>query len=492
MLFHLYNRNHAQNHIFFGHVLIWAGIFAAAGFLLFFALKRIVGSGEGALLLTVLYWLCFWMFGSMIDIILRLDLTFPHSFFLAALALGLIFITVLFRRFKPPFDKIRPAFNALSIAILVLFAFNLTPAIRHNFALQRARAMMMSVDEVARPFYVKQNFFIDTALPAPDIYWFHIDGMMSLQTMARLWGEPQEHLREELSRRGFKLYDNALLVAGGTNNALAILFSPAFSDSFFRGRLLEIKTGLGLYEAERIFHELHWATLVSGASVAIGSYEYFELINAFLERGYIFENTCTRLWQPAHRSRYLLRYFPVDFFIDGPLPDLLTVTTPFRFLRPIIERNATVRHQPFDFTPDPSSDPLARFVFKSLFYAHMGQTWRQDPALREMDRTAVHLYPLAFDYAAQRMLSLIDNVLEENPNAVIVLQADHGLHLIETRQHLLALGYTPEQVLELWFSVFSAVRIPDQYGALEAPIAPLNISRELVNRFVGHNYNLLP
>jgi len=483
MLFHLYNRNHAQNHILFGHVLIWAGIFAAVGFLLFFALKRIVGGAERALLLTVLYWLCFWLFGTMLDII-RPYHTFPSQFFLLALGVVLILVTVLFRLLKPPFDKVRPAFNALAIAIVVLFAFNLTPAIRHNFALQRVRVMMASDDEVKRPFHIKRDFLIDTTLPAPDIYWFHLDGMISLNTMEWFSGEPQEHLREELSRMGFKIYDDVMLTPASTRGALSLLFSPVFADSFFEGGgLREIEADLELHEAERMVGELNWAVRVSGMGGGAG-YEHFELLNALLQRGYILEHIGGFLGAVSIGQGH----FPVHFFVVGALPDLLAVTTPLRFLRWAIGGYARVGSRLLDFGPD----PLARFVFYHQAYTHMGRNWMQAPALEQMNPTAVHLYPLAFNYAAQWMLGLIDNVIEENPNAVIVLQSDHGLHYTETWRHLLDQGYTPEQVLELGLSVFSAVRIPDQYGGLEAPIAPLNISRELVNRFVGQNYNLLP
>jgi hypothetical protein len=312
-----------------------------------------------------------------------------------------------------------------------------------------------------------------------------MDGMMSLETVERFWGEPQVNLPEELSRRGFKIYNDAMLIAGGTTNAVRILFSPAFSDSFFEGRLLE---ELELYEAERIFHELMWATTVSSMNRGEAYYEHFELINALLVRGYILESTSGHLQGFFNIGRAYLGRFPVNFFF-GPLSDLLTATTPFRFLQRAIAAHTTVESRLLDFR----YDPLARFVFEPLYYTHIHHLWRQDPALlRQKDLTAVHLYPLAFDYTAQRMLSLVDNVLEENPSAVIVLQADHGFHTAEVRQLLLDQGYTPEQVLELYLSVFSAVRIPAQYGGLEAPIAPLNISRELVNRFVGQNYNLLP
>ena len=48
---------------------------------------------------------------------------------------------------------------------------------------------------------------------------------------------------------------------------------------------------------------------------------------------------------------------------------------------------------------------------------------------------------------------------------------------------------------ELWNCVISAIRVPEQYQNGEEQFAasnPLNMSRYLVNRFVGKNYEYLP
>ena len=125
-------------------------------------------------------------------------------------------------------------------------------------------------------------------------------------------------------------------------------------------------------------------------------------------------------------------------------------------------------------------------------YTHMrGGVWRFSPE-QESNAISIHAYPAALEHMTQRILYLVDNAIEQNPNTVIIIQADHGFHLQPTQEYLLNQGYSLEQVLELIHSVFSAVRIPQEYGGVEAPIAPLNISRELVNRFVGENYTLLP
>jgi len=170
----------------------------------------------------------------------------------------------------------------------------------------------------------------------------------------------------------------------------------------------------------------------------------------------------------------------------GDLPELLNKTTPLN-IPPITERVAIEINQ-----PSYNYDESPHFLWKELLYTHMNHVWRHDPYASRGDPTAIHVYPLAFEEAAKRMLYLVDVAIERNPNTVIVLQADHGFHRYRTQLYLLDQGYNMEQVLELIHSVFSAIRIPPKYGGLDTPIAPLNISRELINRFVGENYTLLP
>lgn len=76
---------------------------------------------------------------------------------------------------------------------------------------------------------------------------------------------------------------------------------------------------------------------------------------------------------------------------------------------------------------------------------------------------------------------------------MIVLQADHGLH--GTGEGLIKETFGEDAIAaELWNQVFSAVRVPEQYQNGEERYAyenPLNISRYLVNRFIGRNYEYL-
>ena len=85
---------------------------------------------------------------------------------------------------------------------------------------------------------------------------------------------------------------------------------------------------------------------------------------------------------------------------------------------------------------------------------------------------------------------MIDLILKQNPDAVIILQSDHGWHLPETVSYLYQTDISDYDLFELIHSTLSAVRIPSRYGGINEPIAPINLTRELVNRFVGQNYEL--
>ncbi|MDR2097760.1 MAG: hypothetical protein LBP37_04490 [Spirochaetaceae bacterium] len=97
-------------------------------------------------------------------------------------------------------------------------------------------------------------------------------------------------------------------------------------------------------------------------------------------------------------------------------------------------------------------------------------------------------YPPQHRYAAKTALAYIALILEHDPDAVIVVQADHGLHADENREIFLEKGGTEEDVRIMQNQVMSAVRIPETWGGLEEPLDPLDISRLLVNRYVGKNY----
>jgi hypothetical protein len=369
-------------------------------------------------------------------------------------------------------------FVTLSASVFALFIFNLMPGIIHELIIYRSRG-----DDGDYTDYIKRDFYVDTTLPMPDIYWIHLDGMMSLETVERFWGESQEDFRTALAHRGFLIYENAELNAGFTRAALTALLSPAFYDSFWRDRLAEAETELRTVRAEYLVNELAKIGLTYNESIK----PHYELIIALKNRGYSFVNIRSLTGRLPSTVEQGYIFGRLHSSALGDLPDLLAYTTPISRIPFLIRDDTPVDDEHLDY----SQYQTARFTWKSYGYTKSSQLWKQDSNLTDEDHTAIHLYPLAYEQITQIILEAVDDILAESPNAVIILQSDHGFHINETQQYLLDKGYPLAQVLELVHSVFSAVLIPPEYGRLDEPIAPLNISRVLVNRFVGENYALL-
>ena len=488
LLFALYNNNWAESQLLFTHVIVLGGGLAVAGLLLFLLLKLAIGSSEGALLVGLLFWMGFWMFESMYGFAIDRGALLSSDRFLVLLCLGVVLIAGLLRRYAPPFWKIRPAFGMLSICIVALFLVNFQFGASNRMTLLRAQAEFAEHEDNAY-FHIKRSFLVDHNLPSPDIYWFWLDGLMSIAMLERYFEESHEELRGELIERGFVIYEDAILKAGDTRIALHALFMPLFYDSFFGELLAENRA---IESRGRYIRAI--ADGLTNVGLAHDEVQaYNEFFNALAARGYdvvIASRLGGRLTWDGFDG-YIFG-FPSPWHRFGDLPELLSLVTPLRFNN---------NYYNFDFYDagglehdsmhhrESRNDSLANFTFLLNAGAHMGGLRR---AADYDEKAAIELYPARFLQVVEQTLQRVDAILEENPYAVIILQGDHGWHLFETIRFLWEQGYTWSEIQELWFSVFSAVRIPERYGGLDAPLEPRNISRELVNRFVGQNYVLLP
>ena len=503
LLFDLYNRNYLLNHIIFTHVLILAGILAIAGLLLFITFKNIVKSVEGALMLSLLSWSVFWLYERLLEVVRGVMPVqfFPSRVFALILMIVIVSMVIILRRYNLPFNKIGPAFNILAFSLIVMFIFNLIPSVSHERTLIRARSNSAQL-QYEYSVYIKRDFHIEQSLPTPNIYWFHMDNVMSLEKVEEFWGLNYDHYRKEFEARGFLIYDEATLNAGTTSLAYSALFSPAFYDSFLGERLNHVNSipNIGWTEegSSRIDY-LHGEFNRVGLEVRSGEVMlYRELFNALFARGYqlnipyeyagelptSFEHLEDNTYSGVRGSMW-------REFLKSDLPRALSITTPLPMLSYIDGQDGReqVRHLR-------GIEPVAQFNYYPLYDAHMEMSVRDrvtEPKDGIPNEVRYDLYPsLGFESAIERVLEYIDDILERNPHAVIVLQSDHGFHLVALQVFMSEQGYSDEEIVGLMHSVFSAVRIPEEYGGLEKPIAPLNITRELVNRFVGKNYELLP
>ena len=527
-LFNLYNRNRDRGHIYFENTVIWALLFLVLSVALFCGIYWLMRNLECALLILVLYWVAFWFFGMIHSSIVEHTIYMPRLLLLSLIGLLLSVVCVLLQRLRSLFGDMHLVFRTLALVLCGLFISNFSPGLRDYIVAREATSrhhnthVDTNISQSWLP-YIRNSFNLDPNLLQPDIYWFFTDGLMSLETVERLFGYSHDSVREELECRGFIIYDDATLTTIGTSIGMAAIFSPGFYDEYL-GELLDNVSNYLMDERISKGSEILRADGIRRWALDVLSHN--EMYRALMLAGYDIIKSAVfyaAFTQSPHHRFYSLGSddFPLTYnlqnnlqrqrLMTGELAQLLALTTPlFMFL----DQEATLSVDTMFFPMPSHSERLPdfssvyemrlyrnlidsfsvsspKFVFNLVPFTHVNWWHLHDPGSRT-DHTRYYLYPAAYSYAHNVLLNAIDMVLDENPEAVIVIQSDHGFHSSITISRLLELGYTHEQLIELQDSVFSAVRIPSQYGGLDAPIAPLNISRELINRFVGENYELIP
>ena len=143
---------------------------------------------------------------------------------------------------------------------------------------------------------------------------------------------------------------------------------------------------------------------------------------------------------------------------------------------------------------DTFSRETPRFTIFNFNMAHWPFGFDEEGNYSEGNATSPARYMSNHRFSVQTLLKLVDMVIAEDPEAIIVLQADHGLQVslgaITEYFHC-----TDEEAEGIWNQVMSAIRIPGEEMTQETQIIlsdPRNISRYLINEYVGENYEYIP
>jgi len=528
-LFFLFNNNKVLNTLYFFHFVILGSILAFLSLAAFLVYRRFSKSSEAAIIVLITSWFYFYFYVGIVKFLAdifgsRRGITFIVSIILIASIIGLLFIL---RRFELNLIKANEVFISISAIIIILFFCNFTPAFYSDIL----KPIIGS--STNKQFEIKDEFSVNTSLSSPDIYWLHMDEMVSFSVIEKYFGENLEELKEGLLERGFILNESASLNAGGTLLALTLLLNPTLYDSYLESLFIETQNLPRLLREAKIREQF----LKDGLSIRNDVTPRMELFRAFIAKGYthVIVTECNGIafnhgLQPMgwfyrdydinNKGAYLLinnrepetnvsNYEKVlDFF------QLLTDTTPLSapfiqskirsFLYAKLESSEdwlTIAH--YEEIPVSSIG----LYYENHLYRRLYDSFRApSPKLVYVSNSIAHgpynkifcnngnanniddLYLPQYMYAANVMLNTIDMILEKNNDAIIIIQGDHGIHLRESHEYMRSAGYTEDQIIEINYSTISAVRIPDIYGGKKKPLEPLEISRTLIDRFVGENY----
>jgi hypothetical protein len=541
----LFNQNIKAINGFLPTVFL-ASVLALASLLSSLVLAKLMGGTHKALPVLAVCWIGFWGLDSVHSLfavlaearnaVWRLRHTFP---IVAVMILGVV---LLFRFLNIS----RVVSDAVALMACMLFLMNFVPALYHGVT--RFGLSSPSAAKAAEEYGIKTSFAVDSGLPHPNIYWIHMDAMVGFDAVEEYFGQPQTELKKALTERGFVINESARLEAGFTGIAIPALTSPTFYDNVLAEILYEIETIPSVHKSAT-----YKAVSERGASIN-KVYQSLELLSALENAGYLTINYDTEEMflldssaiiindqgsMPTQKARDIIRIRQdLSVFTSVGVMKELGALLNRRLQMALADDHSLIEipssQELIDelsartgvTNPDFVSMAEAmgyitmtqepRFVYFMNYAAHVmnyvferkvGNVWYDKPpgyifALDENgnyydrpldDPNDVQLYYAQHQYAAKTMLALVDIIETQDPDAVVILQADHGIHGIGRskyydKEYMEEQGYSLEDMLNLNFSVMSAVRVPEKYGSLEEALEPLDIARWLVNSFVGQNY----
>lgn len=379
---------------------------------------------------------------------------------------------------------------------------------------------------------------VDEELNTPNIYYIHCDAMMGVSAMDKYFNYENTYLSNYFGNNGYYLNEDANLVTGhSTQKSLVALFNPNYYDEFYKDYVFDLEeTYLGnkkktdfvvdYYELEskRLNNELFKALEEKGYdTVAIAEYNSYTSLDVDYYYDYFYYDDHVRYIE-EDRDEFrvlgdnsdlkLLSY--IRFVHSKPLVTrtmLSEVVRDINFLnyemvdydsfdsndqkyinRAMDDNNfwlskAILKGLDLSFNTDNN-----RFVFVDFRLAHEPYTFSFNGSIiDDAYKYNLDVYLENYIYSSYLLVETLEFIKNNDEDAVIIVQGDHGIHT-KTEEELMYFFNTDiEGVQEIRNSVISAMYIPDKYknGDEEYLSNPLNISRYLVNNYVGDNYDYI-
>lgn len=344
---------------------------------------------------------------------------------------------------------------------------------------------------------------VEARLPQPDIYWIHCDGMLGFDAFRKYFHDEQRSFRDFLAGNDFIINDHAEFEAAHrTACAIPVLMCPKLYDTTLAQLFSTHEKAL------QVFLNMNYYGLF------LGWYRVHdnELYMAFEKRGYDIHivpdvpnfyiyNFRRKKWNPAK----LADFFQLENFVRsvfGKMADLLPLLLDMQAVSTQgesafkIDSSASHIAKQYDIQGELAS--VCRKKSPKLVVVFQDQT--HEPFLYDENgrRHDGRIYagekgPMAYSpqhkYTSKQVRKHIETILRSDPDAVIVIQGDHGLHTFLPEEFRRCFGKECPAV-ELWNHVISAVRIPPSLREGDEDViqeTPLNISRYLINHYVGSN-----
>ncbi len=415
------------------------------------------------------------------------------------------------------FKKVSVTFSAFFDAFTTIFSIMTCFLFLYHFGLSLYYiASFHNREKVVEPKYPTN---IDSSLPSPNIYWIHMDGMPSLSFMEKYYDASYPEFTNFLEEHQFRSSnDSSIQVGHHTLTSLAAMYNPNYYDSFLKSYLKELddcsikhcKVGNTVSFDEityhRLYNEMFHAFQKKGYSIVsitefnqytsfLSDYTYdlSSLTNSFIPKySHISDEDTFSYIYDSHFHSFIQNIFGYSY----PLKNYTSQKVKYSNFSayPFISKSSylPVRAALSGIEDSKLSLSNPRFTFIDQSIMHLN--WNYDENGKKIGDHNTNLDDFLgnYTYTLKLLEEMILYIQDRDPSSVIIIQGDHGIHFLDEKTLMNYFHISREETLSFRNSVMSACFIPDKSLDNQKILDnPLNISRYLINHYVGNNYEYL-
>lgn len=512
-LFFYYNVNGENfTEVLFYEVFIMGGVFFLINCLIYLFLRRVLKNEHKIFLIMSI-----------------ISIFYFTQFSLVTFLLYIVFILVLVINFKK-FITFKLDVGVIFVSFMVISLFS------YNFFISVSNVLYITFNSKKYDYEFEHK--VDDKKSEPNIYWIHCDGMTGINEMRKYFNYSNKYLIDYFDKNNYYYNEDASLVAGhNTQKALVAMFNPYYYDNFFEDYLKELEKSYlernprpsfivdySELEEKRLNNELFNALDKKNyTTVAISEFNpytsfYTDYFYDYYYFGYDFryidslkndfrllkDNSKTKMKSyirfvhlKAFTYRTLFREIANNTnYLNYDIVDYKNFdTSSYKYIDNAMNKsNYWATKAILKGLNDSMNAGDKRFVFVNYKLNHNPFTFDRNGNIIDESYTHVANYYLGnYIYSTYLLVDMLEFIKKNDENAVIIVQSDHGLHSVDDEFMLDIFSKDMKDVQEIRNSVISAFYIPDKYknGDEKYLDNPLNVSRYIVNNYVGENYKYL-
>ena len=391
------------------------------------------------------------------------------------------------------------------------------------------KLVILKTDELMRTknYDTKIKIKVENKKEKPNIYWIHADAMTSIDTTKKYFDYKDNSFREYLENEGFIEIKDAKVEAGHqTITSLPALFNPNYYDNFYYKYLEELEESFATNKKTNIYvnydeltkHRMYENELINSLKknkykiVQIGDYNNYSSLDAnylydiygskFFDKKYRYVNLESKKNIDIMKTIRLRKFYLLMGMITGVYLDDNTFgksTNDYKINLDKYEylnkgNYKTGRLIAKSIVDGNKLDNNNKFFFIYFDALHIEWYFDENGEINDIKEVYnLDNYVGNYIYSTHLISDIVSLIKDNDPNSVIIIQADHGIHGVKDNRLEEYLNIEKNEIKNIRNSTISAIYIPEEYknGEENNLNNPLNITRYLVNNYVGKNYKYI-